>query len=300
MRTFLFILFMMFTSVGFPQKETLIKSGNSTLCYKTFGEGTPILVINGGPGMNSEGFASIAESLSQMGYQAITYDQRGTGKSTVEKTDSKTITMDLMVQDIENLRNHLKIEKWIVFGHSFGGVLAAYYASKHPNPIEKLIFSSSGGINMKFTSYVSQRQKANLTEMQKDSLAYFQSKIDRGDTSLFTRKNRVKYLAHAYVFDETKAPIIAERLLQLNADVNTLVILDLFKIKFDCAQKFKSFQKPVLVLQGKNDIITVETATEIKNAFPNATLVLLDNCRHYGWLDAPEIYFKSIRSFLNG
>jgi len=97
------------------------------LHYRTFGEGKPMLIINGGPGMNSDGFTYIAEALSKYNYQTITYDQRGTGKSQVEALNAKTITMDLMVQDIENLRTHLKIDQWAILGHSFGGILATYY-----------------------------------------------------------------------------------------------------------------------------------------------------------------------------
>lgn len=53
-----------------------------------------------------------------------------------------------------------------------------------------------------------------------------------------------------------------------------------------------------MVLQGKNDIISIETAQEIAEVFSNSKLVLIDNCGHYGWLDANEIYFKSIKEFL--
>lgn len=65
--------------------------------------------------------------------------------------------MDLMVEDMENLRRHLNIEKWTILGHSFGGIMATYYATKYPERIEKLILSSSGGINMDFTSYVAKK-----------------------------------------------------------------------------------------------------------------------------------------------
>src|SRR5689334_16592621 len=87
--------------------------------YQTFGEGEPILIINGGPGMNSNGFADMANTISQLGYTTIIYDQRGTGKSVLEKVDSTTITMDLMAKDIEDLRIQLKIDQWTVLGHSF-------------------------------------------------------------------------------------------------------------------------------------------------------------------------------------
>jgi len=123
--------------------------------------------------MNCEGFSAIAQELAKMNYQTIIYDQRGTGRSTVESVNSENITMDLMVDDIENLRKHLNIKQWTVLGHSFGGIMAAYYTTKHPESIEKLIFSSSGGVNMKFTSYVQERLNNNLTKIQKDSLSFF-------------------------------------------------------------------------------------------------------------------------------
>lgn len=295
----LYSIIALFTLFGYSQTEETINSGNSKLHYKTFGSGKPMLIINGGPGMNCEGFAYIAQELSKMKYKTIIYDQRGTGKSTVEKLDSGTITMDLMVQDIENLRKHLKIEKWTVLGHSFGGIMTAYYATKHPETINKLIFSSSGGINMKFMLYVQKRLSDNLTEIQRDSLHFYQDKLNRGDNSKETAILRAKYLANAYVFDKSKASVIAPRLTQTNFEVNQLVFQDLHKIKFDCTDSFTKFKPKVLVLQGKNDIISTETAHEIANAFPNSKLVLMDNCAHYGWLDAPGIYFKSIDNFLD-
>lgn len=296
MRTLIALLLISMSVLA--QTDQIIESGNSKLHYRTFGTGKPLLIINGGPGMNSDGFTYIAQELAKFHYQTITYDQRGTGKSEAV-INAKNITMDLMVQDIENLRKHLNVDQWAILGHSFGGVMATYYATKHPEHIDRLILSNSGGIDMEFTTYVYQRQRANLTETQRDSLAYFEKKQNNGDTSLKTRKGRAKYLAYAYVHDKTKAPIIAERLLQFSPEINTLVIQDLFKIKYDCAQKFKDFQKPVLIFQGENDILTVETAQKIKAAFPNSKLVLMKNCAHYGWLDAPEIYFSNVESFLN-
>lgn len=290
---------LLFSIVGFAQTEETIISGNSKLHFKTFGKGKPILIINGGPGMNCEGFAFIAQELAKMNYQTIIYDQRGTGKSTLKKATSQTVTMDLMVKDIENLRSHLKFKTWIVFGHSFGGIMAAYYASKHPEAIDKLIFSSSGGINMNFTTYASKRMFTNLTQTEKDSLDYYQAKIDKGDTSEETKILRAKYLAFAYVFNKKNAPVIAKRLTQTRLEINQLVFGDLRKIEYDCAGKFKNFKKSVIVLEGKNDIITTDTAKEIADAFPNSKLVLIDNCGHYGWLDAPTIYFDSIKTFLN-
>lgn len=293
------MILLLITAFGFSQTEEVIDFGSSKLHYKTFGKGKPILIINGGPGMNCDGFTYIAEALSKMNFQTIVYDQRGTGKSTLEAVNSETVTMDLMVDDIEKLRTHLNFQKWIVFGHSFGGIMASYYASKHPETIDKIIFSSSGGVNMKFTSYGQERMNNNLTKTERDSLNYYQTKINNGDNSKETLKLRAKYLANAYVFNKKNAPIIAERLTQSKFKITSLVFDNLFKIQFDCSSEFKDFKQKVLILQGTNDIISPETAREIADAFPNSKLVLMANCGHYGWLDAPAVYFDSIKRFLN-
>lgn len=296
MKLYFFIVFI--TAFGFSQTDATITSGNSKLHYKTFGTGKPLLIINGGPGMNCEGFGTVAEEISRFGYQTIIYDQRGTGKSTVDDANSKTVTMDLMVQDMENLRKYLNIKTWVVLGHSFGGIMATYYATLHPETIDKLIFSSSGGVNLKFRNYVSNRIGNNLTASEKDSLGFYQQKRNSGDNSQKTTEKRAHFLAKAYVYNKEKSTSIAHRMTQTNYAINALVYQNLDKIQFDCTNSFQNFNKPVLVLQGKNDIITTETAKEIADAFPNSKLVLMDNCAHYGWLDAPTIYFDSIKTFL--
>ncbi|WP_130733851.1 alpha/beta fold hydrolase [Flavobacterium sp. J27] len=285
--------------LNFSQVCETIQSNDSNLYYQTLGMGKPILIINGGPGMNSEGFSYLANELAKRNYKSIIYDQRGTGKSTLKNINSETVTMDVMVEDLENLRKHLKIERWTILGHSFGGILATYYTSKYPERIDKLIFSSSGGVNMNFTTNIEERLENNLTQTQLDSLAYYQRKITNGDHSVVTAKQSAKYLAFAYVYDKSKAPVIAERLTQVNTEINALVFNNLIEIKYDCSHAFTNFKQPVLILQGKNDIISVATASEIAKAFPTSKLVLMENCGHYGWLDAYELYFSSIVNFLN-
>lgn len=266
--------------------------------YRTFGKGQPIVILNGGPGMNSNGFAAMAEKIAEMGYQTIIYDQRGTGKSLLDSLTNQTITMDLMANDLEQLRQQLNIKKWIVLGHSFGGILACQYFAKYPESVEKLIFSSSGGVNLNFMNYVNDRLMNNLTSQQRDSLIFYQNKIQTGDTTYQTRFKRASFMAYAYVFDKAHAPIIAGRLMEGNFKINSLVFQDLMKNKFDFTNKFTQSATPVLIIQGKNDIISVETAQEIKKSFGNAQIHILENCAHYGWLDKPEVYFKTIKQFL--
>lgn len=284
---------------GYSQTEDYsTNTDNTKTYYKIFGEGQPILIINGGPGMNCNGFESVAKRLASKNYQTILYDQRGTGKSKLSKLNNQTITMKLMAEDIESLRKHLKIKKWIILGHSFGGMLASYYASLYPQNIEKMILSASGGIDLGLRAYAGQSIQNNLSKIERDSLEYYNSKIEKGDTTKTTRLGRGRALAPAYLFNKKHVSTLAERLTQGNATINNLVWEDLQKIKFDCKPQLKNFKQPVLIIQGKQDVITAETAEIAHKTLTNSKIILMDSCGHYGWLDAEDVYFNSIFDFL--
>jgi proline iminopeptidase len=295
-KVFLFI-FLSFISHSFAQTEGFAKNTDaSQTYYKVFGKGYPILIINGGPGMNSNGFEPLAKILAEK-YQTIIYDQRGTGKSKLKNLNAETISMKLMADDIEALRKHLNIKKWDILEHSFGGMLASYYATVYPNSINKLILSSSGGIDLSLLKGGDIIQE-NLSSTEKDSLKYWNNKIEKGDTTYTAKIGRGRAMAPAYVYNQKFIPVIAERLTQGNSTINSLVWGDLQKINFDCKDKLKSFKKPVLIIQGKQDVISKEIGEIALKAFPNSKMVLLENCKHYGWLDAKEKYFDEIDSFL--
>ncbi len=263
--------------------------------YQTFGNGTPILIINGGPGMSSEGFIPLAKRLAK-NYKTIIYDQRGTGLSTVETVDSTTIKMDLMVEDIEALRTHLGYEEWVVMGHSFGGIMAYYYAAKHPGRVAAMIQSSSGGMDLELLSTLD--ITAGLTEMQADSLAFYSAKIRNGDDSYETLLKRGQFLAPAYLYNQKYVPVVAERLTQGNSRINGLIWQNLRQMNYDTKGDLKNFKKPVLILHGAQDIVGTGIAETAHNVLPNSKLVILERCRHYGWLDRPEKYYGEIEKFL--
>lgn len=296
-RIMMFFLVVIVSSQSKSQKDGFAQSAGVNIYYRTFGKGTPILIINGGPGLNSDGFVELAKILSARN-QTIIYDQRGTGKSVMQKIDDPTITMKLMIDDIENLRKELKIERWIVFGHSFGGMLASYYATIHPDKIISMILSSSGGIDLDLLSYVSKNINARLTPQQLDSANYWSQQIANGDTSHSARLHRAEALANAYVYNKKYAPLIAERLTFSNLHINGLIWQDMQKIHFNCASKLSTFARPVLIIQGKQDIIEERTSQKANKILKNSRLVILDHCVHYGWLDNRDAYLSEVEGFV--
>ena len=293
----LVVALFIFTGQLFLFAQTIhnIKDGDDVIHLKVYGEGTPVLIINGGPGMNSNGFKSLAAIIGKSN-SAIIYDQRGTGQSKIPKVDPTTITLDKMINDIEIIRKYFNVEKWILLGHSFGGMLASYYASKHPEKVKGLILSSSGGINMDLFTRINITSR--LTQKEKDSLNYWNQVISNGNTSYQARLQRGKYLAPAYLYNKSHLAVVAQRLTEGNTKINQLVYQNMRKINFDCSEGLKDLKVPVLIIQGKEDIIDYKTAKTAKSVLQNARLVILEKCGHYGWLDQPKAYFKAINDYL--
>ena len=109
-----------------------------TMYWETCGNasGLPILFLHGGPGGGSLPHHRRFYDPAQ--WRIVLYDQRGAGRSTpiADITDNTTAQL---VDDIERLRRHLGVERWVLFGGSWGSTLALAYAEAHPDRVLGLI-----------------------------------------------------------------------------------------------------------------------------------------------------------------
>lgn len=93
-------------------------------------EGIPVLFLHGGPGGGC--FPKHRQYFDPSDYRIILFDQRGAGRSTPLGETKNNTTPDL-IQDIERLREHLGIDKWLIFGGSWGATLGLAYGQTHPS-----------------------------------------------------------------------------------------------------------------------------------------------------------------------
>lgn len=102
--------------------------------YKLAGrEGAPVIAyLHGGPGYNSYTFEKSVGSLLEDKFRVLYLDQRGCGRSTFDGPLER-YGMDLTVADIEHLRELIGVDRLVVAGHSFGGAVAAEYATRYPS-----------------------------------------------------------------------------------------------------------------------------------------------------------------------
>ncbi|WP_062017305.1 prolyl aminopeptidase, partial [Aureimonas sp. AU4] len=98
--------------------------------------GQPILFLHGGPGSGCS--PNHRRLFDPAHYRVILFDQRGCGRSSPLGSLHSNTTHDL-VGDIERLRLHFRIERWMLFGGSWGSTLALAYAETHPERVEAMV-----------------------------------------------------------------------------------------------------------------------------------------------------------------
>lgn len=113
-------------------------SGGHSLYFEESGnpQGKPVIFVHGGPGGGSE--AVFRRYFHPDKYRIVLFDQRGCGQSTPHASLEHNTTWDL-VKDMESLRTHLGVDKWMVFGGSWGSTLSLAYAVTHPERVSELV-----------------------------------------------------------------------------------------------------------------------------------------------------------------
>ena len=116
------------------------------LYWETCGDpaGTPAVWLHGGPGSGTS--VTSRRNFDPTAYRAVLFDQRGCGRSTPladgPDADLASNTTAHLIADIERLREHLRIERWVVAGVSWGVTLAIAYAARHPGAVRALVLAA--------------------------------------------------------------------------------------------------------------------------------------------------------------
>ena len=281
-----------------------IRLGGVKLYYRREGQGPAMVLLTGGPGLSHEYLQSL--SILADSWQLIFLDQRGTGQS--DKADPEDYTIAKNVEDVERLRQSLQIEDWIVFGHSWGGILAQAYAIRHPQRVSKLILADTFSCAEDINSAL-ERMRAAVPEETRAIYARYEQE------GLY--KNRDRYpdeyqaaldIAYEPVMISIPAPdYIQDVFGNLAYDVYRAMWGEQSEFKltgtlagFDLRQELDQIQAPSLVVVGASDMPTVAMARETARRIPHARLEIFEHSRHFPFLEEPEKFFKLVREFLQG
>jgi proline iminopeptidase len=129
-----------------PYDSGLLDVGDANRVYwESSGhpEGKPALVVHGGPGSGSN--PRSRSYFDPERYRIVLFDQRGCGRSTPHASDPavdlSVNTTEHLLADMERLREHLGIERWLLYGGSWGSTLILAYAERHPGRVTEIVLS---------------------------------------------------------------------------------------------------------------------------------------------------------------
>lgn len=272
-------------------------SDSVKLYVRIAGEGQPCLFVHGGPGSTSWYYEAMAGApIIGQKLQMIYFDQRGSGRS--DSAKNRDYSLNRMIRDMEEIRQSLGIKKWMVMGHSFGGILITNYALQHPQNVTAMFYINCT-VNMQasMTSHL----EFGLKELDINDQTAFR------DTSLPLNKRVWK------VHDKLTEKDIWYKLMFRNAyekKINDSVTLSAGKFNRDFATQcwnvpayWKDYtlqtatiQCPVFVMTGDKDY-AVGPEHYKSFRFPHQTVVHYIG-GHAPFQEEPQWYAEKILSFL--
>jgi proline iminopeptidase len=265
------------------------KSGNK--------KGVPVLALHGGPGAGGNTY--LRRFFDPKNYNIIIFDQRGSGRSTPPACIDNNTTQDL-IKDIEKLRIFLKIEKWIIFGGSWGSSLSLAYAQDQPDNVLSIVLRGvflcrkkevqwflHGIKNIfpeywdRFNSFLPKDERKELLSSYYKRLINMDPKINGKAAVAWARyeANCSTLLPNASVSEEFVNIQMALNLARIEAHyfINNLFLEEGQLLKN--IHNIKNINGHII--QGRYDAICPpESAYDLANAWPNATLQIIEKAGH--------------------
>lgn len=260
-------------------------------------DGKPVVVLHGGPGAGCSPY--MRRFFDPKRYRIVLFDQRGAGKSTPHGGLLENTTWDL-VADLERIRTYLGIERWQVFGGSWGSTLALLYAQAHPERVTELILRGiftmtqaeldwfyAGGA-ARFFPEAWEDLIAPIPENERGDLigAYYR-RLTSEDEAVQLRFARpwVRWETSTAVLRPPRgAPPVNGGYARAFARIEAHYFQHHGWLREDgqiLAEMDRIAHIPGLLVQGRYDVICPpHTATRIAGAWPSSDLVIVDEAGH--------------------
>ena len=282
-------------STGFLQVSEL-----HTIAWERSGnpDGIPVIVIHGGPGGGSQ--SSYRRYFNPEKFDIIQFDQRGCGQSTpyAELTDNNT---QASVSDLEMLRESFGIERWHVFGGSWGSTLSLIYAQNHPNRVLSLTlrgifmcrkselhwFYQDGASHIfpdafdHYRDHIPKDEQGNLIEAYYSRLTDSDVDVRRSAAREWTRWE----MATSRLFPDPEYLDKAEDLdfavafarIECHYFINAIFVEEAYILN----HASKIIDIPTTIVQGRYDVVCPpKSAWELHKALPRSDLIIVPDAGH--------------------
>ncbi|MBQ7114618.1 MAG: alpha/beta hydrolase [Clostridia bacterium] len=251
-------------------------------------------LIHGGPGLDHATYMPDVSPLADF-MQLVYIDNRGSGRSGRPGKETYNLYQD--IEDVEALRKYLGLEKIVILGHSYGGMVAAGYAAKYGENLESVLLLGTSPVGS-FWEDARQELKNRGTEEQIAFGEYLfngEFESDAQYVELFEKFYNLYGITRTAYTEANRNG--NDRMIVSSEVVNTSVNNGLRE--FDFIEDLKKTNVPALVIGGRHDWITpVKYSCMLAEAMPNSELIIFENSGHSFFADVPQETLAAIREFV--
>lgn len=290
------------TYLDVPHRERYLDLGDYQLYCRSFGSGDTHLVgLHGGPGGVGVALAPLV-AHARGEYTVHLYDQYGSGQSDGPAPgDFDRYTVAHFREELEGVRRALEADALVLYGHSWGGMLALEYVLAHPERVSRLVLSGT------------LHDVADAIEVMRAA-----RREELGDAELET----VRELEAERAFDDQEyrdltQKVYDERLMRVEkspfherAEVNMdayglmwgpseFALAGTARLRgWSVTDRLGEVDTPTLVLVGEHDEIGPEISRDLADRMPEAQLEVIEGAAHYSCWDTPEVHRELVGDFL--
>ena len=289
------------TAIAEPEGRFATVNGHR-LWYRVSGQGPPVVLIPGGPGLSHTLFYPAFERLTDVA-RVVYFDPFGRGQSDRASTPSQ-YSFRGDVEDLEGLRQALGFDRVSVYGISYGGIVAQAYALRYPSSLSKLILADT-----LYSAEAWQNGFDHVNTQIRDQFPDVWAELQalRAKGAVTCDPDYLKALGPvpfglSYLYDPTAALPRFEQNLEvmcqiLGSDATNVVGRDLES--FDVEQQVRDIAAPALVLAGRFDRVAMPRYTlRYRTLMPQAEVVLFEQSGHFVFVEEPEHHDDVVRAFL--
>ena len=271
--------------------------GDTRLYIVERGDGYPLLIFHGGPGVDHHSFGDYLDALAD-GYRLILVDQRSNGRS--DRAPEETWTLQQMAADVGSLSRALGLEEYAVLGHSYGAFVVLQHAVDFPGDAAQTVVSS-GIPSARFLEQIDQ----NLAAFQPVGLREQVTRSWERERYVQTQED-VAGLLHdqmPFQFADPHDPRIEDYERRTAGAIYSTDVLRRFASEeyggIEVEDRLGDVTQPVLILAGRHDrTCSVKASEAIAEGVPQAELTVFESSGHMTFVEENDAYIRTVRDFL--
>jgi proline iminopeptidase len=286
-------------------REWQVSANGAALFVREIGAGRPVVVLHGGPDFDHFYLRPELDHLAQA-CRLIYYDQRGRGRS-ARGVRPDDVRLESEIADLEALRRSLGLASIAVLAHSWGGLLAMEYATRHPDRVSHLILMNSAPASAPDWQLFRQQSRARRPSGDLERMAAIAASpgYQAGDRCVEAEYYRIHFRPTVRrasdlerIVGRLRAHFTEQGVLDARAIEQRLYEQTCLLPGYDLIPRLSRLRTSTLVLHGEHDLVPVEAVARIADAVPDARLTVIEGSGHFAYVEQPDLVHQHVTALL--